>query len=119
MHKFFAQQDHVEWAMQMLLIALYGASVAAFVVGLKWIRGALTSYFSGLFFLTLCPFFILFVAAVVRLAPIFYCVDTLSNAQELLSNAVAPLYLGLGTTLLLVLLYSLLYLRVVRFKTGL
>lgn len=94
---------------QLLLILFYGASVAASVIGLKRISGRPPLYFSGLFFLALCPFLFLFFATVIRLAPIFYHVDEIANAQALLSDAVAPFYLGAGTTVLLVVLYSFAY----------
>ena len=95
MHGFFTIWDYLRWIAQLLLILLYGASVAAFAIamGIRPIESDTV------------------VAAVIRLTPIFYHVDRLANAQELLNYAVAPLYLGLSTTLLLIIFYSLFYKR--------
>jgi hypothetical protein len=111
MHGFFTVSDYLRWIAQLLLILLYGASVAAFTLGLKRVACRIPIYFSGLLFLALCPFLLLFVAAALRLAPILYHFDRLANAQDLAVYAIAPLYLGLGTTLLLVILYSALHIR--------
>ncbi len=99
MHGFFSIWDYIRGIVELLLILSYGGSVAAFVIGLKRAAGRLPGYFSGLFFLALCPFLILFLAAAIRLAPIVRRIDELANAQQALSDAIAPLYLGVVTSL--------------------
>ena len=94
---------------QILVVLLYAASVAAFLLGLKRRLWRVPTYFSGLFFLALCPFFILFSAAVWRLSHVFYHIDGVANAQEILSYGVQPLYLGVATSSVLVALYSTLF----------
>ena len=94
---------------QVLAVVFYAASVTAFLLGRR--RWRVPTYFSGLFFLALCPFFILFSAAVWRLSHVFYHIDGVANAQEILGFGVQPLYLGVATSLVLVALYSALYAR--------
>lgn len=106
--------DYLFWQrvwfwVQMLFVLCYAASVAAFLLGLKRQSWRVSAYFSGLFFLALCPFFVLFVAAVLRVAPYWYHIDGVANAQQILGYGVQPLYLGVGTSLVLVVLYSMLY----------
>ncbi len=96
------------WA-QLLFILLYAASVAAFLLVLQRRSWRVPTCFSGLLFLALCPFLILFTAAVLRLSRVFYHIDGIANAQQMLSDSVQPLYLGAGTSLVLVVLYSGLY----------
>lgn len=112
--KVFYSRDVTDWlcvGAQFLLILLFIASVAAFVVGIRCVPCRPQRYFSALFFLALFPFIALTFAAAIRLCPIFYRIDDLANARQLLSYAVMPFYLGTLTTTILVVVYSVFHAR--------
>ncbi len=103
--------DWVRWGVEMLMVWLYATSIVAFVIGLKRHLRHLRSYFSGVFTLSLCPFFCCLFAVMIRIYPLAARPNSFVIDKEMFMNAIEPLYLGEATSFILVVVYSFCCLR--------
>ena len=113
MIRVFGFWDWMHWGFDHFCVFLYAASVGAFVIRLRWHPPRVHSYFSSVFFLSLCPLLFMMLGDLIHYSPAI--IDLLTGrsaySDEMFWDADLPLYFGGITTLLLVALYSVCYAR--------